>query len=121
VKADFEELSVSARGGSLVGSKHGDVIRANPGTDTEFTLLGLGGDDRLFGNYAGNDVIDAGPGNDRVLGGGGDDQMVGSTGDDDLRGEEGDDDLDGGEGVDRCDGGADTDAAVACEELVAVP
>ncbi len=121
VKADFEELSVSATSGLLVGSEGEDLIRAIAAADTELTLIGLGGDDRLFGDNGGNDVIDAGAGDDHVRGGYGDDAIVGSTGDDDLRGDEGDDNLDGGEGLDRCDGGPDSDAAVACEELVSVP
>jgi Ca2+-binding RTX toxin-like protein len=122
VKSDIEELIVRAPSGLLTGSEGDDEIRVSRGEESaRFTVIGLGGDDLLFGDGLGSDVIDAGAGNDRVLGGGGDDEIAGSTGDDDLRGEEGDDSLDGGDGVDRCDGGPDIDAAFACEELVSVP
>ena len=69
------------------------------GTDAADTLLGDGGDNRLF-SYAGDDSLSGGFGRDTLNGGAGNDQLFGGGGNDELWGEAGDDTLNGGLGVD---------------------
>lgn len=76
----------------------------HPGSDLSETILGLGGNDQLGGDY-GDDVLDGGDGNDRLEGGPGDDQLLGGGGDDELRGNSGSNLLEGGAGDDVLIGG----------------
>jgi Ca2+-binding RTX toxin-like protein len=66
-------------GSDLVGL--GDVIASNESIADENVLIGLRGDDRLFGG-GGNDVLFGGEGADTVDGGLGADTLVGGLGDD---------------------------------------
>ncbi len=92
--------------------------------DSNFTLEGYAGDDRLTGNskdnfiYGGNrwgddmtgkDIIDGAGGNDYINGGDGADRLSGGTGDDYIQGGPGSDIINGGDGVDRLYGGAGKD------------
>lgn len=77
----------------------------------ESTLLGLDGDDSIFGG-ANADAINAGAGDDYVEGGGGDDVIDGDFGSDGLHGGAGDDRLTGGLGDDSLYGGAGFDTYV---------
>lgn len=85
-------------GTTIVGTPCADVIRL-PRAVT--TVLGEGGDDRLYGQR----------GNDRLFGGEGTDRLYGGIGDDQLRGGPGDDLLSGGFGADSLDGEGDDDLA----------
>lgn len=79
----------------ILGTDGPDTLRGTPLAEV---LVGLGGDDRLFGsdgNYVG----------DTLLGGLGDDVLSGSFRDDDLSGGPGDDKLYGGPSGDRLVGG----------------
>ncbi|MEM6464804.1 MAG: M10 family metallopeptidase C-terminal domain-containing protein, partial [Pseudomonadota bacterium] len=77
------------------------------GTVIEIGRTG-GGDDRITGNDADNE-ISAGTGTDTILGGGGDDAILGGGGNDSLHGGEGIDLIEGGSGnnVLNGDGGSD--------------
>ena len=76
-----------------------------------------GGNDRLTGNNAenqiftsfGNDTLDGGDGNDSLDGSVGDDTLDGGDGNDSLDGSFDDDTLDGGEGNDTLTGGSGND------------
>lgn len=123
----FADVIDAGDGNDLVcGFGGDDMIDAGGGNDI---VLGGPGDDRINGE-GGGDLIGGGPGNDVIRGGALGDFIVGQAGDDDLFGEGGDDligggdgsdDLDGGLGADLCHGGAQTDTAVDCEIVGAVP
>lgn len=85
-------------GTTIIGTPCADVIRL-PRAVT--TVLGEGGDDRLFGQR----------GNDRLFGGEGADRLYGGVGDDRLRGGPGNDLLSGGFGADSLDGEGNDDVA----------
>ncbi len=93
-------------GTTIIGTPCNDVIRL-PRTVT--TVLGEGGDDRLYGQR-GNDSLFGGEGADRLYGGIGDDRLRGGPGDDLLSGGFGGDSLDGEEGNDLARGDATIDA-----------
>jgi len=93
-------------GTTIIGTPCADVIRL-PRTVT--TVLGEGGDDRLFGQR-GNDSLFGGEGADRLYGGIGDDQLRGGPGGDRLSGGFGGDSLDGEGGNDLDRGDATIDA-----------
>jgi Ca2+-binding RTX toxin-like protein len=80
-------------------------LRGGAGDDT---LLGGGGNDRLFGD-AGDDSLVGGDLNDDLFGGDDDDTLSGSVGLDELNGEAGDDSLLGGGDNDTLDGGTGDD------------
>jgi Ca2+-binding RTX toxin-like protein len=92
-------------GTTIIGTPCNDVIRL-PRTVT--TVLGEGGDDRLYGQR-GNDSLFGGEGADRLYGGIGDDRLRGGPGDDLLSGGFGADSLDGEEGSDLARGDATVD------------
>lgn len=71
-------------------------------------LLGLGGDDYIFGNR-GNDTIHGGDGNDHIDGYHGHDIIFGGFGNDTINGGKGHDLIDGGLGDDIIAGGSDND------------
>jgi Ca2+-binding RTX toxin-like protein len=85
-------------GTTIVGTPCADTIRL-PRNVT--TVLGEGGDDRLYGQR----------GNDNLFGGEGADRLYGGVGDDRLRGGPGDDLLSGGFGADSLDGEGGNDVA----------
>jgi Ca2+-binding RTX toxin-like protein len=85
-------------GTTIIGTPCADVIRL-PRSVT--TVLGEGGDDRLYGQR----------GNDSLFGGEGADRLFGGIGDDRLRGGSGDDLLSGGFGADSLDGEGNDDLA----------
>jgi Ca2+-binding RTX toxin-like protein len=81
------------------GSVSGDPFSPGPIADGADTLLGLGGNDHIFGNAQnavqgsadGGDLIDAGAGSDYVNGNAGDDTIQGGSGSDRLYGGSGND------------------------------
>lgn len=108
-----------------IGGEHpppGDDGRPHPRPGNKgHVILGLGGDDSIFGGNAkdcliggagddviygnnGADIIIGGPGEDDLWGGNGPDDLDGGGDDDLLLGGRGDDDLDGGAGTDECHG-----------------
>src|SRR5262249_2587165 len=68
----FGALAASVGAGTIVGTKHNDVLR---GTAKADKLYGRGGNDKLSG-LAGNDYLNGGPGNDTLTGGPGADTLV---------------------------------------------
>lgn len=78
------------------------------GDDGDDTLVGTGGEQRLYGGN-GNDYLSGYPGDDYLNGGSGNDYLKGDQGDDRLYGGSGNDALVGGTGVDRIDGGSGVD------------
>lgn len=89
----------------LFGGHGDDRISGSGGNDR---LAGRDGDDRLEGGN-GHDVLDGGRGRDHLSGGTGSDQLSGGRGDDMLKGGAGHDLLDGGRGDDHLSGGAGSD------------
>ena len=66
----------------LIGSHRADRLA---GDSRDNVIMGLGGDDRLYGGPGGgDDVLDGGRGDDSVFGGRGDDELHGGAGDDRL-------------------------------------
>ena len=82
----------------LTGSHMADILA---GDSRNNTIMGNGGDDKLYGGPGGgNDMLQGGPGNDMLFGGRGDDELHGGGGDDMLNGGAGDDMFYGGLGND---------------------
>src|SRR5262245_39374167 len=85
------------------------AIIANTSQDTTLNIIGHhdvlvatgGGNDQIFLNDRGNDVVFSGAGNDVVIGGAGRDSIHAGAGNDTLDGGTGNDVLDGGAGNDR--------------------
>jgi len=85
------------------------------GGETGNSILGLGGNDTIYGNgYVdiivggdGNDALYGMGGNDMLIGGTGNDTLIGGAGDDFISGESGSDVLYGGPCTDTLSGGAD--------------
>ncbi|NVK95811.1 serine hydrolase [Ruegeria pomeroyi] len=103
--SDGSVLRVADAGGEWIDILHdtrlgdgGETVQAGP-QDADNRLIGLGGNDGLFGAY----------GDDRISGGGGNDRLGGRDGDDALEGGDGHDVLDGGRGDDQLSGGAGSD------------
>ena len=69
------------------------------------TIMGMGGDDKIYGGPGGGDDI--------LHGGMGDDMLFGGIGNDDIHGDAGDDMLNGGAGADDFYGGAGSDTIYA--------
>ena len=89
----------------VTGSAYNDVLA---GDSRANTLMGMGGDDRLYGGPGGgHDMMYGGAGNDRIYGGHGRDEMYGGKGDDILVGGPDKDTFYGGFGSDTIY--ADTD------------
>lgn len=100
-----------ANGFANIEGTEGDDLIALPedvGADHDL-VRGIGGDDVVLGNEAGNPAT-GGAGDDRLFGRGGDDQLFGDAGDDTLSGGVGDDLMVGGLGSDVVYGGAGNDA-----------
>jgi Ca2+-binding RTX toxin-like protein len=96
VKVDFEDTSLNtgdALGDTydsveyILGSDFDDDLRADSAANI---LLGVAGDDRLYGRN-GNDALYGGDGEDTLYGGDGDDVLFGGAGADDLIGGDGND------------------------------
>ena len=83
---------------NLTGSHMADVLA---GDSRANAIMGMGGDDKLYGGPGGGDDV--------LMGGGGNDMLFGGIGDDELHGGDGDDVLNGGAGDDAYDGGAGDD------------
>ncbi len=94
---------------NVTGSNNADTLA---GDSRDNVLMGLGGDDKLFGGPGGGD--------DTLHGGGGADRMYGGIGDDTLHGGGGDDMLVGGRGADNYYGGAGSDMIYADSDDVRV-
>ena len=90
---------------NLTGSNMADILA---GDSRENVIMGLGGDDKIYGgpgkNADNNDTLDGGRGNDMLFGG---------AGNDTLRGGAGNDHLYGGAGADMFYGGAGSDTIYA--------
>ena len=87
---------------NLTGSNMADILA---GDSRANTIMGLGGDDKLYGGPGGGD--------DMLHGGRGDDMIFGGIGADFLHGNAGDDMLNGGPGADEFYGGAGSDMIYA--------
>ena len=82
----------------LTGSGMADVLA---GDSRENTIMGGGGDDKLYGGPGGgDDDLQGGRGNDMIFGGHGDDELSGGAGNDMFHGGPGADEYDGGPGDD---------------------
>ena len=83
---------------NLTGSNNDDILAGDSRVNV---LMGLGGNDKLYGGPGGgNDIMHGGPGNDMLFGGKGDDRLFGNDGDDMLNGGPGADRFEGGDGDD---------------------
>ena len=87
---------------NLTGSGMADILA---GDSRANTIMGMGGDDKIYGGPGGGD--------DMLHGGKGDDMLFGGIGNDDLYGDAGDDMLNGGAGADDFYGGAGSDMIYA--------
>ena len=82
----------------LTGSMMADILA---GDSRNNTIMGLGGDDKIYGGPGGgDDDLQGGDGNDMLFGGRGDDKLTGGMGDDMLNGGKGADTFAGGPGDD---------------------
>ena len=86
----------------LTGSGMADILA---GDSRKNTIMGGGGDDKLYGGPGGGD--------DTLHGDGGNDMLFGGRGNDTLRGGAGDDTLNGGAGADMFFGGSGSDMIYA--------
>ncbi len=75
-------------------------------------INGTAGDDTIFGDDPGADLLQGLDGNDRLFGFGGNDQLNGNNDNDLLEGGDGNDTLDGGNGSDTLQGDADNDRLI---------
>ena len=83
---------------NLTGSMMADILA---GDSRDNTIMGMGGDDKLYGGPGGgDDNLQGGDGNDMLFGGRGDDTLSGGMGNDTLNGGAGEDDFMGGGGND---------------------
>jgi hypothetical protein len=98
-KDTIAATGVSARL-TLLGGEGDDTIHSG---DRDAVILGLAGQDRLYGG-AGDDRVDGGSGRDYIEAGSGDDIVAGGLGNDTAYGLDGDDALIGGEGQDYLEG-----------------
>ena len=89
----------------LTGSNMADILA---GDSRDNTIMGMGGDDKIYGGPGGGDDI--------LNGGGGDDMLFGGHGDDDLHGGGGNDMLVGGPGDDTYYGGLGSDLIYAMSD-----
>ena len=87
---------------NLTGSGMADILA---GDSRDNTIMGMGGDDKLYGGPGGGD--------DDLQGGDGDDMLFGGRGADTLSGGMGDDMLNGGAGADKFFGGGGNDMIYA--------
>jgi Ca2+-binding RTX toxin-like protein len=101
-----EVSTIFIAGGSK--SDYISVDQTNGSFTIPATILGLGGNDTIYGGDE-PDYILGGGGNDYLNGGAGNDTLMGQTGQDTLIGGEGDDILHGGGGNNSLDGGAGND------------
>ncbi len=104
----------------LTGSSHADILA---GDSRDNTIMGGGGDDRLYGGPGGgDDMLHGGGGNDTMFGGLGDDTLDGGDGNDVFWGNGGSNTYIGGLGNDAFhllnvgDGAASTDGSAGIVE-----
>ena len=90
---------------NLTGSNMADILA---GDSRDNTIMGMGGDDKIYGGPGGGDDV--------LNGGGGADMLFGGHGDDDLHGGGGDDMLVGGAGDDAYYGGLGSDMIYAMSD-----
>ncbi len=98
---------------TIVGGSGGEL----KGTNGDDVIVGLSGDDQIFGRRgndiicggAGDDMVRAGRGRDQIWGGPGNDVLSGQSGRDKIFGGYGDDDLRGGRHKDKLRGGLGND------------
>ncbi len=95
-------------GGIIIGTPTNDTINALPST---ILILGLGGDDLIFGNTNFN-IIFGGKGNDEIHGLAGVDLLFGGKDHDCIFGDENFDLIFGGEGDDNLHGGTNIDLII---------
>ena len=115
--------ATTAESSSVDNSSNEVVATVRHSVDTVDTVLAGSGDDRVFGQAAGDilngesgrDEVRGGPGDDSVRGGSGNDRLFGDDGDDTLRGETGADTLAGGDGDDALRGDASADTLIGGE------
>ncbi len=94
----------------VTGSAFDDILAGDGGHNR---LIGLDGNDALYGGpTGGDDLLHGGNGDDRLFGGQGNDYLNGGPGDDTLKGGSGNDTLTGGPGNNMLDGGDGLDTAV---------
>ncbi|WP_134678860.1 M10 family metallopeptidase [Paracoccus ravus] len=93
---------------TIIGLGGNDRIYANGGDDS---VTGDGGKDRVFAGD-GNDTVAGGAGNDSLYGDAGNDSMTGDDGNDRLFGRDGNDTLMGNDGTDVLNGGDGNDRLV---------
>ena len=83
---------------NLTGSMMADILA---GDSRDNTIMGMGGDDKIYGGPGGgDDDLQGGGGNDMLFGGVGNDMLNGGMGNDMLNGGKGDDEFMGGPGND---------------------
>ena len=83
---------------NLAGSNMADILA---GDSRDNTIMGMGGDDRIYGGPGGgDDTLRGGGGHDHLYGGRGNDMLHGGDGNDHLWGNSGTDTLEGGKGDD---------------------
>jgi Ca2+-binding RTX toxin-like protein len=99
-----------------IGTDGPDTLR---GTNKADNLIGLGGNDRIFGGLRGNDTLLGGPGKDVVVGGtedyrrlGGDKTVVGGSGNDVVAGGLGSDNVAGEGGNDYLSDGPQRESSI---------
>lgn len=95
-------------GGVIIGTPLNDIINAHPAA---FLILGLGGDDLIWGNTNFN-IIFGGKGNDEIHALGGIDLLFGGKDNDCMFGDEKFDVLFGGDGNDNLHGGTNIDLVI---------
>jgi Ca2+-binding RTX toxin-like protein len=103
---NFENITGSDFGDTLIGDEIGNVLSGGAGRDK---LFSFGGDDTVYGgdggdrivSHGGDDVIDGGEGNDWMYGQSGDDSIVGGDGNDNFFGGTGTNTMSGDAGNDR--------------------
>ena len=94
----------------VTGSAFDDILAGDGGHNR---LIGLDGNDALYGGPdGGDDLLHGGNGDDRLYGGQGNDYLNGGPGNDTLKGGSGNDTLTGGPGNNVLDGGDGIDTAV---------
>ncbi len=90
-----------------------DVLQAGDKGNHPHIIMGLGGDDVIYGGNS-KDCLVGGDGNDRLYGGNAKDILLGGAGDDYLNGERAKDKIDGEGDNDDCDGGSGKNEIVNC-------
>lgn len=104
----IENVLGSARGDTIIGNRHDNLLYGDHGADDVF---GEAGSDLIFGG-SGTDYLAGGANSDRLFGGSDADYLAGDADDDRLFGGIGDDRLNGGADVDTLQGGEGSDVFI---------